>query len=58
MKFLIWAASMILTSIVVVMLQEAGITLGAIPTMILYVPLFFITPKLCKKWDERKAKKG
>lgn len=57
MKILIWALSIIITSIVAVLMKSAGITLGAIPTMILYAPLFFITPKLCKKWDEHKVQK-
>lgn len=57
MKFLIWAASILFTSIIAVMIKSAGITLGGIPTMILYAPLFFITPKLCKKWDEHRAQK-
>ena len=54
MKALIWIASILITSIVVVMLNAVGIHLGGIPTMIVYAPLFFITPKLCKKWDEYK----
>lgn len=58
MKILIWALSILITSIVAVVIKSAGITLGAIPTMILYAPLFFITPKLCKKWDEHKANKS
>jgi len=57
MKALIWIASILITSIVAVIIKAAGVTLGAIPTMILYAPMFFITPKLCKKWHERKAKK-
>ena len=57
MKFLIWTLSILITSIVAVIIKSAGITLGAIPTMILYAPLFFITPKLCKKWDEHKSNK-
>ena len=57
MKILIWTLSILITSIVVVMIKSADITLGAIPTMILYAPLFFITPKLCKKWDEHKESK-
>lgn len=57
MKILIWALSIVITSIVAVLIKSAGITLGAIPTMILYAPLFFITPKLCEKWDGYKTKK-
>ena len=58
MKILIWAASILITSIVAVMIKSAGITLGAIPTMILYAPLLFVTPKLCKEWDEHKAQRN
>lgn len=55
MKILIWALSILITSIVAATIRSAGITLGAIPMMILYLPLFFVTPKLCKKWEEHKA---
>ena len=36
MKIFIWAMSIFITSIVSVLIKSAGITLGAIPTMILY----------------------
>ena len=52
MKILIWVLSILITSIISVLIKSTGITLGAIPTMILYTPLFFIVPKLCKKWDD------
>ena len=57
MKILIWALSIFVTSIVAAMIKSAGITLGAIPTILLYAPLFFITPKLCQKWDDHKKSK-
>ena len=57
MKVVIWIVSVLITSIVVVLIKEAGFILGEIPTMILYAPMFFVTPILCKKWDEYKATK-
>lgn len=49
--------AILLTSLMSVIIKGQGITLGGIPTLMLYAPMFFISPLLCKKWDEYKAKR-
>lgn len=58
MKILIWVFLIFVTSAISVIIQSAGVTLGAIPTMILYASLFYTAPKLCQKWDKYKAAKA
>lgn len=56
MKALIWIACIIGASIVQVLLKYAGIG-GAIPAMLVYGGMYGSARALCKKYDERKARK-
>ena len=58
MKILIWSAAVSITSLVIVIINATGHRLGALPTMLICAPMFFLSPWLCKKWDAHKAKKG
>ena len=59
MKVLIWFLACICYGIITTSLKNIGITLGFIPTVILAYALFFVTRKLCERWDmhclEKKA---
>jgi len=56
MKALIWIVCVICASIVQVLLKYAGIG-GAIPAMLVFGGMYGSARALCKKYDERKARK-
>ena len=51
-KCLIWILSIVLINILIVFCNVLGITLGGIPTVIIYVLGFICIKKLAKSWDE------
>lgn len=55
MKILIWFGCFFVNAIIQVMLKNMGITLGAIPVMLLFGASYWSARKLCQKWDERKG---
>ena len=59
MKIVIWVLCILVCSVVSVLIREAGIVLGGIPTALLGLALVFgPAPLLCRAWDKRKAKKA
>lgn len=59
MKIVIWVLCILVYSVVSVLIREAGILLGGIPTALLGLALVFApAPFLCRAWDKRKAKKA
>lgn len=54
MKILIWFGCFFVNVLIQVILGNAGITLGAIPIMLLFSVSYWSARKLCRKWDERK----
>ena len=55
MKFLIWAIALIISATVKVLIESAtGEPLPLLITFIVTIPVFFIAPALCKKYDESK----
>ena len=57
MKFLIWAIALIISATVKVLIESAtGEPLPLLITFIVTIPVFFIAPALCKKYDESKNK--
>lgn len=56
MKVLIWFLCIFANALITTLLKESGITLGAIPTMILFGAMLWLARTLCKKWDEHKGK--
>ncbi len=58
MKVLIWFGCIFGLSLFIVILKNAGIILGGIPTALLYGGMYWSARMLCKKWDEQKAEKG
>ena len=54
MKFLIWFGCFFVNAVIQVMLKNMGISLGAIPIMLLFGASYWSARKLCQKWDERK----
>ena len=57
MKVLIWFLCIFAYALITTLIKEAGIILGAIPTVILYGATFWLARTLCKKWDEHKESK-
>lgn len=57
MKILIWLGCALVTSIVVALIAGGTGALGAIPTLILYAPMFYIAKNLCLKVDKRRDEK-
>lgn len=55
MKFLIWFGCFFVNAIIQVMLKSMGISLGAIPVMLLFGASYWSARKLCQKLDERKG---
>ena len=53
MKILIWFGCFFVNALIQVMLKNMGITLGAIPVMLLFGASYWSARRLCKKWDER-----
>ena len=52
MKVLIWFIALLLNSIITTAINMgAGITLGAIPTILLWIITIYPAYKLCQKWD-------
>ena len=58
MKVIIWLGCIFGLSLFIVILKNAGIILGGIPTALLFWAMLWLARTLCKKWDEHKAKKG
>ncbi len=55
MKFLIWAIAVIISATIKVFLEHAtGGPLPLLITFIITIPVFFIAPALCRKYDESK----
>ncbi len=57
MKIFIWAICILVNSVITASLGMKGITLGGIPTLLLYVATFGVARTLCKKWDDKKEQK-
>ena len=57
MKVFIWISCYFVLSIVLTFIRSAGVILGGIPTVLLYLGTFFLAKFLCEIWDERKAEK-
>ena len=53
MKVLIWVGCIIVLAVIQTIIRSMGITLGAIPTVILYGAGCWIASTLCKKYDEK-----
>lgn len=58
MKFLIWFICFLPVAIIQVSLKEAGISLGAIPVLVLFSIALWCEKKLNATWDRRKASKA
>ena len=58
MKVLIWFLCIFANALITTLIKEAGVILGAIPTVILYGATFWLARTLCKKWDEHKENKA
>lgn len=58
MKFLIWLLCILVNSVIITIVKEFGITLGAMPSTILFAVAAGCARTLCKKWDEHKEKKA
>ena len=58
MKFLIWFGCFFVNAIIQVMLKNMGISLGAIPVMLLFGASYWSARKLCQKCDERKGNRN
>lgn len=58
MKYLIWGLCLLICTTVLVAIRQAGVMLGGIPTVILYVILLYLPAHfLCKRWEERQETK-
>lgn len=57
MKVFIWLGCFFVPAFIKVLLQNNGIGLGAIPTVILYGAALWAARHLCQKWDERKRER-
>lgn len=57
MKVLIWIVCYFVIALITTVLKENGVMLGGIPTIILWLLVFFLARRLCKFWDEHKASK-
>lgn len=53
MKVLIWIGCLFAKGIVVTLLGYAGIILGGLPTVLLFVATCWLADTLCRKWDLR-----
>ena len=53
MKIFIYAVCIILLAIIQVIIKDAGIILGGIPTAVLYAAFLGLASMLCKLWDKR-----
>lgn len=52
MKVAIWGLCIFVYAVITAVLRSCGVTLGGIPTMILYASVFWVARTLCKKLDE------
>lgn len=57
MKTLIWLGCAVVAGIFSVLIDYAGIKLGAIPSIIVFSPFFWIADRLCKRWEEKHPEK-
>lgn len=57
MKVLIWFLCFFADALITTLIKNSGVTLGAIPTAILFGGTLWLARTLCKKWDEHKANK-
>ena len=57
MKALIWIGCIFCFSLFRVLVKDAGIILGGIPTALMFGGMWWIASSLSKKWDARKQKK-
>ncbi|MBQ7896901.1 MAG: zinc ribbon domain-containing protein [Clostridia bacterium] len=57
MKVLIWFLCIFVNALITTIAKESGVTLGAIPTVILFAGMMWLAQTLCKKWDEHKEDK-
>ena len=57
MKILIWAMCFLVYGVVRTTLQNVGIYLGFIPTVLLYTGLFYLATRLCTMWDVKRFEK-
>ena len=58
MKGLIWFVSLLAVAVITTVLKKAGISLGFIPTFLLYGAGFFVAGVLCKKWEFHSVEKA
>ncbi len=58
MKVLIWFLCIFANALIIPLIKEAGVILGAIPTVILCGATFWLARTICKKWDEHKENKA
>ena len=58
MKVLIWIGCSLIPAIIIALCAATGFTLGALPTMLLYIPMFSLAKSLCKKYDEKYGEKN
>ena len=57
MKALIWIGCIFTLSLCFVMIKNAGIILGGIPSALMFGGMWWIASSLSKKWDSRKERK-
>ena len=57
MKALIWIGCIFTLSLCFVMIKNAGIILGGIPSALMFGGMWWIASSLSKKWDDRKERK-
>lgn len=53
MKVFIWFVCLFVYAIITTVFKESGITLGAVPTVLLVGGILLIAKMLCKLWDKR-----
>lgn len=58
MKFLIWFLCILANAIITVLINNAGIILGGIPSALMFAATFGLARTLCKKWDAHKEYGG
>ena len=58
MKALIWVGCIFALSLCFVLIKNAGIILGGIPSALMFGGMWCTASSLCKKWDYRKKDKG
>lgn len=56
MKFLIYWFAFGFYGFITVYLKKLGITLGAIPTVVIAGACYFVAKKLCKVWDQHRRR--